>query len=72
MVLHCNGDLAEMRAVAEGVGRLRGAAAKRAEAALARVPATPEPLDEALARARFEARLAGRMAAAAGPAAGEA
>ncbi|GAD59396.1 hypothetical protein MBEBAB_1646 [Brevundimonas abyssalis TAR-001] len=58
--------------MAEGVGRLRGAAAKRAEAALARVPATPEPLDEAHARARFAARLAGRMTAAAGPAAGEA
>ena len=72
VVLHCNGNLNEMRAVAEGVGRLKGAAAKRAEAALARVPAAPEPLDEAGARARFEARLAGRMAAAAGPAAGEA
>ncbi|MEH6663865.1 MAG: glycoside hydrolase family 3 N-terminal domain-containing protein, partial [Brevundimonas sp.] len=72
VVLHCNGNLNEMRAVAEGVGRLRGAAARRAGAALARVPATPEPLDEAAARARFEARLAGRMAAAAGPAAGEA
>ncbi len=41
VVLHCNGNLNEMRAVAEGVGRLRGAAAKRAEAALARVPARP-------------------------------
>ena len=72
VVLHCNGNLNEMRAVAEGVGRLRGAAAMRAEAALARVPAVPEPLEEAAARAHFEARLAGRMTAAAGPAAGEA
>ena len=72
VILHCNGNLNEMRSVAEGTGRLRSAAAKRAEAALARAPAVPEPLDEAYARARFEALMAGRMTAAAGPAAGEA
>ena len=34
VVLHCNGDLAEAGAVAEGCGELVGAAARRAEAAL--------------------------------------
>src|SRR5437868_3921758 len=50
MILHCNGDLAEMAAVAEGAGPLDGRAAERAEAALARLPAGVEPLDGAAAR----------------------
>jgi beta-N-acetylhexosaminidase len=37
VVLHCNGDLAEMRAVANGAGNLGGQAAKRAAAALDRI-----------------------------------
>src|SRR5665647_1348090 len=36
VVLHCNGDLNEMRAVASQAPELKGAAAKRAEAALGR------------------------------------
>jgi beta-N-acetylhexosaminidase len=36
VVLHCNGDLDEMRAVASAVPALTGAAAERSEAALAR------------------------------------
>ena len=72
VILHCNGNLNEMRSVAEGMRRLKGLAAKRAEAALARLPAAPEPIDEALARERFERLMAGRMQAAAGPAVGEA
>jgi beta-N-acetylhexosaminidase len=36
VVLHCNGDLAEMQAVAAAVPTLTGAAAQRADAALAR------------------------------------
>jgi beta-N-acetylhexosaminidase len=34
MMLHCNGELAEMRAVAEAAGELRGRALRRAKAAL--------------------------------------
>src|SRR6202167_1061501 len=42
MVLHCNGDLAEMRAVAAAVPALAGEAARRAAAALAtKRPAAP-------------------------------
>jgi beta-N-acetylhexosaminidase len=59
VVLHCNGDMAEMTAVAEGVGRLRGKAERRAEAAMNRIARRPEPLDEAEARARFAAAFPG-------------
>lgn len=38
VVLHCNGDLDEMRHVAAASGRLAGAARERADAALARRP----------------------------------
>ena len=72
VVLHCNGDLDEMRAVAEGVGKLKGKAAKRAEAALARVVRELEPLDPLEARNRFDTLMAGRLEAAAGPDVGEA
>jgi len=34
MMLHCNGDLAEMQAVAEAAGELKGRALRRARAAL--------------------------------------
>jgi beta-N-acetylhexosaminidase len=72
LVIHWTGDMAEMRQVAEGVGRLKGGAARRAEAALSRIVHTPEPLDVHEARARFEALLAGRLDAARGPDVGEA
>jgi beta-N-acetylhexosaminidase len=55
VVLHCNGDMGEMKAVVAGTGALKGKAARRADAALARIPRTPEPLDLAEAVARFEA-----------------
>ncbi len=58
IVLHCNGDLAEMRAVAAGTRDLAGAAARRARAALARIPRRVEPLDAEAAGARFEALIA--------------
>lgn len=58
VVLHCNGDLAEMRAVAAGTGALKGKAAQRAAAALGRIAREPEPLQLAEARARFEAAFA--------------
>lgn len=61
VVLHCNGDMAEMKAVAKGTGVLKGKPARRAEAALARIPRAAEPFDVAEAVARFEAAL-GRAA----------
>lgn len=49
MVLHCNGDLAEARAVAEGAGELTGRALERARAALAKrvAPRDFDPVDGA-------------------------
>jgi beta-N-acetylhexosaminidase len=58
MVLHCNGDMAEMKAVAKGVRPLAGRARRRADAALARIARVPEPFDAAEGRARFEAAFA--------------
>lgn len=63
IVLHGNGDLAEMRAVASGAGVLTGPARTRAVAALQRIPRTPEPFDAAQGRARFDAAFDGRYAA---------
>ena len=52
MILHCNGELAEMREVAAAVPVLAGAAAHRAEAALnAKRP--PAPIDLTSSRATF-------------------
>ena len=72
VVLHCNGELKEMRQVAAGVGKLKGRAAKRAEAALARIVREPEPFDPFAAWDRFDALMAGRVEAARGPDVGEA
>ena len=59
VVLHCNGDMAEMKAVVRGTGALKGKARRRAEAAMARLARSPEPLDIDAARARFAAALGG-------------
>jgi len=64
LVLHCNGQLDEMRAVAAEALPLQGAAAARAEAALA-ARREPRELDLAEARETFAALLAGDKAAAA-------
>ena len=72
VILHCNGDLGEMRQVAEGTGKLKAEARRRAEASLKRIVHTPEPLDVPEARARLEAALSGRFDAAKGPDVGEA
>ncbi len=58
VALHCNGDLAEMRGVAEGVPVLAGDALRRADAALALLARAPESFDPQEARASFEAALA--------------
>jgi beta-N-acetylhexosaminidase len=62
VVLHCNGDMAEMKAVVAGTGPLKGRAKRRAESALARIVRAPEPFDAAEARARFDAAFEGRFA----------
>lgn len=58
IILHCNGDMAEMEPVVAGVPKLAGKAKRRAEAALSRIARSPEPFDEAEGRARFESALA--------------
>lgn len=52
LILHCNGNLDEMKQVAEATPELQGEAARRSAAALARRHA-PEPLARAQARQRF-------------------
>lgn len=55
--LHCNGDLAEMRGVAEGAPPLAGPTLRRADDALACLADAAPPFDVREARARFEAAL---------------
>jgi beta-N-acetylhexosaminidase len=61
MVLHCNGDLAEMRDVARETPELSGRALQRAQRALASRKA-PQPFDRAAARAELD-ELIGRAGA---------
>lgn len=61
VALHCNGDMAEMQAVAEAAPELAGPSADRAVRAEA-ARRSPEPFDIAAADARY-AELAGGMAA---------
>jgi len=63
IVLHCNGDPAEMAAAIAGVRPLAGKAKARAASALARLARTPEPFDAEEGRARFDAAFDGRWAA---------
>jgi beta-N-acetylhexosaminidase len=58
IVLHCNSDLHEMMAVAGATPELSGAAAKRADAALA-ARGAPEEFDIEAARAIFAEMIAG-------------
>jgi len=61
VVLHCNGKLDEMRAVAAAASLLAGDARRRADAALAaRTPASD--LDLVAARREFDAMIANRIA----------
>lgn len=62
VVLHCNGDMAEMKAVMSGVGRMSKEARRRAQAVMNRLVRVPEPLDVAEARARFDAAFDGKYA----------
>jgi beta-N-acetylhexosaminidase len=63
VVLHCNGSMEEMTAVAAACRPLAGKAKARAAAALARLPRHIEPFDAEEARSRFEAAFAGKWAA---------
>jgi beta-N-acetylhexosaminidase len=56
LVLHCNGDLDEMRAVASEAPKLTGAAARRSAAAIA-ARRRPTDIDLAAARAKFSAMM---------------
>lgn len=60
VVLHCNGDLNEMREVASAVPVLSGEALARAEAALA-ARSAPEEFDAASTRVMFDQMIAGVM-----------
>lgn len=72
IVLHCNGVLSEMQEVADATGKLKGRARARAEAALARIVRSPEPLDATASHARFFQSLGGKLDAKKGPDVGEA
>jgi len=63
VALHCNGAMAEMKAVADGTAPLTARAAARAAAALARVAGPPEPFDVEAARRDFDAAFSDRWAA---------
>lgn len=54
VVLHCNGEMAEMAAVARAAPELKGKAKRRADAALGRIRHEPEPFDVDEARARID------------------
>ncbi len=56
VVLHCNGDPAEMREVAEASPLLAGAAARRADAALA-LRMQPQSIDLVESRSRFSSMI---------------
>jgi beta-N-acetylhexosaminidase len=58
VVLHCNGDMAEMTRIAAAAPELRGRARRRADAALRRIAHEPEPFDPVEGRARLDAALA--------------
>lgn len=62
VVLHCNGAMDEMRAVASRTPALAGRALERADAALARLQ-SPDGTDEGAARAEFAELMASAIAA---------
>jgi beta-N-acetylhexosaminidase len=58
VVLHCNGVMAEMAAIAAATPELAGRAGTRARAALGRIAHEPEPFDPVEGRARLDEALA--------------
>ncbi len=59
VVLHCNGDMAEMQSVMAGTRALGGQAMRRARAVMGRISRSVEPFDVDEAWARFEAAFQG-------------
>jgi beta-N-acetylhexosaminidase len=59
VVLHCNGTMEEMKAVAAGAAPLSEAARRRLEAAEARRRSSLAPLDRRAGRSRFAALMGG-------------
>lgn len=62
VVLHCNGDAAEMAEIAAAAPLLSGKAAQRAKSALSRIVKSVEPLDVEAARQRLAELLAPAIA----------
>ena len=60
VVLHCNGEMDEMKAVAEGVSPLAGPALDRLSRALALLGTAPQAFDRGQAEARLASLLANR------------
>jgi beta-N-acetylhexosaminidase len=60
LVLHCNGDMDEMKDVASEVKELEGLSLKRSEQALAHLAAADPGFDPAVATIRLAGLLAGR------------
>jgi beta-N-acetylhexosaminidase len=60
VVLHCNGTLADRKAVAEAAGAMTDTAQTRAEAALA-CRRSPDPVDIFALTAQLDALTGGRM-----------
>ncbi|ESQ76360.1 beta-N-acetylhexosaminidase [Asticcacaulis sp. AC402] len=58
VLLHCNGQMDQMKAVLSETPKLRRSARRRAEACFRRLLSIPEPLDVPDARARFNVVLA--------------
>jgi beta-N-acetylhexosaminidase len=58
VVLHCNGDMTEMKAIIGATPELKGKAKRRAQSALKRISHRPEPFDPVEGRARLDAALA--------------
>ena len=58
VILHCSGQMAEMKSVAHVTPKLKGEGLRRAKAAITRLLKTPEPLDVIDARARFDVVMA--------------
>ena len=62
VLLHCNGQMEQMKQIAHVTPKLKGEALRRAKAAIARILRHTEPLDVAEARARFDVVMARKQA----------
>ncbi|MEO1311222.1 MAG: beta-hexosaminidase, partial [Pseudomonadota bacterium] len=58
LILHCNGDMTEMREIADAAPALSGEAARRAQAAERSIPVAVDPIAFAEEAAALDAALA--------------